>query len=240
LPTVSALSYLTFTLVTTALACLSCAFLIVQAIRSSPSRTIKNNGNVVIIGAAYVLVLFATMGYCVRRRVEIRRKLQKISKVYKPLGKGDVPDRVHQYLTQEYARACLVTYASSPKDGYHEGWGLPGTRYEGIQFRRSLLDTIPVIDELAHQVIPRHPELRPHARVLHHFRFILPLLSKDEDGLTPLHYYDSGIQLVRNSSVDPTEAEYARCMAAAHEIKRVLDDCSSEMAIEQRSSAEHN
>ena len=32
------------------------------------------------------------MGYCVRRRVTIRRKLQKISKVYKPLGKGDVPD----------------------------------------------------------------------------------------------------------------------------------------------------
>lgn len=57
LQTVSTLSYLTFTLVTTALACLSCAFLIVQAIRSSPSQTIENNWDVVIIGAAYVLVV---------------------------------------------------------------------------------------------------------------------------------------------------------------------------------------
>ena len=133
---------------------------------------------------------------------------------------------------------------------YHS---LPGTQYEGTQFRRSLLDTIPVIgeeppseigpapglplpfsplvcylpvalphlDKLAHQVIPRHPELRPHARMLHHFRFILPLLQKDQDGLTPLHYYDSGIQLARNSSEEPTEAEYVRSMDAAHEIKRM-------------------
>jgi hypothetical protein len=57
--------------------------------------------------------------------------------------------------------------------------------------------------------------------MLHHFRFIAPLLSKDEDGLTPLHYYDSGIQLARNSGEEPTEAEYVRCMAAATEIKKM-------------------
>ncbi|KAF9654340.1 hypothetical protein BDM02DRAFT_116943 [Thelephora ganbajun] len=57
LPTISTLSYLTLTLITTAFVCLSCAFLIVQATRSSPSRSIKDNWNVVIIGAAYVLVV---------------------------------------------------------------------------------------------------------------------------------------------------------------------------------------
>ena len=76
-------------------------------------------------------------------------------------------------------------------------------------------------DKLTHQVIPRHPELRPHVRMLHHFRFIIPLLSKDEDGLTPLHYYDSGIQLARNSGDEPTEVEYVHCMTAAHEIKKM-------------------
>ena len=79
----------------------------------------------------------------------------------------------------------------------------------------------PRLDNLAHKVIPHHPELRPHVRMLHHFRFIIPLLPKDEDGLTPLHYYDSGVQLARNSSEEPTEAEYARSMAAAHEIKKM-------------------
>lgn len=79
----------------------------------------------------------------------------------------------------------------------------------------------PRLDKLAHNVIPHHPELRPHVRLLHHFRFIIPLLPKDEDGLTPLHYYDSGIQLARNSSREPAEVVYVRCMAAAHEIKKM-------------------
>jgi hypothetical protein len=57
LPAVSTLSYLTLSLITTTFVNLSCALLIVQAIRSSPSRSIKNNWNVVIIGAAYVLVV---------------------------------------------------------------------------------------------------------------------------------------------------------------------------------------
>lgn len=57
LPTVSTLSYLTLTLITTAFVCLSCAFLLVQAVRTSPSQSIENNWNVVIIGAAYVLVV---------------------------------------------------------------------------------------------------------------------------------------------------------------------------------------
>jgi len=57
LQTISTLSYLSLTLITTAFVCLSCAFLIVQAIRSSSSQSIENNWNVVIIGAAYVLVV---------------------------------------------------------------------------------------------------------------------------------------------------------------------------------------
>ena len=76
-------------------------------------------------------------------------------------------------------------------------------------------------DKLAHAVIPRHPPLRPHARMVHHFRFILTLLGKDEDGLTPLHYYDSAIQLVRRASREPTEQEYMVGMRAAREIQDV-------------------
>ena len=57
LPTISTLSYLTLTLITAALVYISCAFLIAQAIRTSSSQSIKNNWNVVIIGAAYILVV---------------------------------------------------------------------------------------------------------------------------------------------------------------------------------------
>ena len=146
-------------------------------------------------------------------------------------------------MQQEYTRACLIAYESRPKDGFQDGWGSPDTSLQCIPFRTSLLDTVRTIgksrtlllkpacpsnplgtcacsrDRLAHAVIPRHPPMRPHARMLHHFRFILPLLSKDEDGLTPLHYYDSAIQLARHASREPTEQEYIVGMRAAKEIQ---------------------
>jgi hypothetical protein len=111
-----------------------------------------------------------------------------------------------------------------------------GTKYSGIRFRRVLLDTILNIgqlllfnaivtfvhlfetDVLAHAIIPTHPTLKPHTRMLHHFRFILPLLPVDEDGLTPLHYYDSAIQLARHSNVELSEQEFEMGMKPASEI----------------------
>ena len=76
-------------------------------------------------------------------------------------------------------------------------------------------------DPLPHAVIPRHPTLCPQARMLHHFRFIMPLLNKDEEGLSPLHYYDSAIQLARYASREPTEQEYLVGMMAAREIEKM-------------------
>lgn len=76
-------------------------------------------------------------------------------------------------------------------------------------------------DKAAHLILPNHPILRPHARMLHHFRFIVPLLPRDQDGLSPLHYYDSVIQLVRHASGEPTEAEFALGITAAEHIKKM-------------------
>jgi hypothetical protein len=76
-------------------------------------------------------------------------------------------------------------------------------------------------DQAAHKVIPRHPILRPHARMLHHFRFILPLLPRDADGLTALHYYDSAVQLARHASRECSEPEFTIGMRCANEIETV-------------------
>ncbi|KAG6333612.1 hypothetical protein ID866_5483 [Astraeus odoratus] len=65
--------------------------------------------------------------------------------------------------------------------------------------------------------------------MLHHFRFILPLLPVDEDGLTSLHYYDSAIQLARTSDRELTEAEYLIGLQAANEIRGMLNECRIEM-----------
>ena len=79
-----------------------------------------------------------------------------------------------------------------------------------------------ISDKLAHVVIPLHPSLKPHARMLHHFRFLKPLLPIDEDGMSPLHYYDSAIQLARNSARALSEEEFETGMNAVQQIEKWL------------------
>ena len=57
--------------------------------------------------------------------------------------------------------------------------------------------------------------------MIHHFRFIIPLLPKDDQELTALHYYDSAIQLARTSTAEPTEDEFTIGLRAADEIRKM-------------------
>lgn len=222
------LSYGSLIIITVIFTGLSCVALLAQAVRHSPTRDWTNNFNALVIGASYAIVLSFSLLFCVKRRLAVRMHLARISKAHTLLRRGDVPNPVHEYIAQEYLRTCLVAHESMPTDVFHPGYGRPGTKYEGVRFRRALLDTIREIDIIAHMVIPTHPTLKPHARMLHHFRFLLPLLNAPDDEFTALHYYDSAIQLARNSAAEPTEEEFILGMQAAEEIKRSLNDCRLE------------
>jgi hypothetical protein len=76
-------------------------------------------------------------------------------------------------------------------------------------------------DARARLLIPNLPALRPNDRMLHHYRFIAPLVPTDDEGLSPLHYYDSAIQLARQAGREPTERELEVGVAAADEIKKM-------------------
>ncbi|KAG5654737.1 hypothetical protein H0H81_003745 [Sphagnurus paluster] len=216
--TISKVSYGLLVLTTIVATGLSCAALLSQAVRTSPGQSWKKNINALIIGASYSIVLIVSLLYCGKRRIAVRLKLQRISKANGALIKNDLPDvrvlfllhstqtyifqSVHKYVAQEYVRACLVSYESLPKDAFHEGWGRP--------------------DDLARIIIPAYAETspKPHARMLHRFPFILPLLPRDQDGVTPLHYYDAAIQLARNSGGELSEEEFEAGLSAAEDILR--------------------
>ncbi len=76
-------------------------------------------------------------------------------------------------------------------------------------------------DAQARLLIPSLPPLRPNDRMLHHYRFIAPLMPTDDEGRSPLHYYDSAIQLARQAGREPTEIEFEVGIAAADEIKKM-------------------
>ncbi|KIY45389.1 hypothetical protein FISHEDRAFT_49362 [Fistulina hepatica ATCC 64428] len=216
--TISRLAYVALVLIIATLSVLSCVAILSQAIRNSPTRSWKNNFDAPIVGAAYVAVLVVSLSFCLKRRLAVTQKMQRIHKVQGILMKNDFPRSVHDYITLEYARACLVAHESLPKDVSHTSWGRPGTKYANINFRRSLLDSITELDRVARQVLPNSPLLKPRARILQHFCFILPLLTVDADDLTALHYYDSAIQIARNSHAEVTEQEYELGMKAQAEI----------------------
>ncbi|KAL4068218.1 hypothetical protein V8B97DRAFT_871146 [Scleroderma yunnanense] len=226
---ISEASYTVLVLITGCFFAISLVFLLSQAIRTAPNKSWTNNWNAVSVGATYIFVLLVSIALCIRRRVAVRRRLQRISKAYCSIDQSHTPKQVQEYISQEFSRACLVSYECQPRESVHLGWGRPGTEHCGIRFRHALLDTITDIDAKAHLVIPSHPPLKPHARMLHHFRFILPLLPKNEEGLTPLHFYDSAVQLARISNREPTEREFLIGLQAANEIKRILNECRMEM-----------
>ncbi|KAG1757389.1 hypothetical protein EDB19DRAFT_1657224 [Suillus lakei] len=231
---ISDICYALLVLVTGCFFAISCVALFSQAVRTSPVRSWTNNWDAVVIAATYLLVCIISIALCVKRRIAVRRRLQRISKTHLSIVRSDVPQPVHEYISQEFARSCLVSYESQPRNTVHSGWGRPGTRLSGIRFRPALLDTIAEIDARARLVIPSHPNLKPHVRMLHHFRFLLPLLPNDEEGLSELHYYDSAIQLVRTVNREPTEEEYQRGMDAVTSILQMLQECRSEMLEEPR------
>ncbi|KIK04257.1 hypothetical protein K443DRAFT_93522 [Laccaria amethystina LaAM-08-1] len=210
LRTASELTYALFVLILIVATGLSCAALISQAIRTSPSRSWADNANALCIGASYIIVLVASLSFCIKRRVAVRLKLQRISKAYRTISRDDLSKSVHRYIAQEYIRACLVSYESLPTDVVHEGWGRPGTQYSGMRFRRALLDTISHIGKFK---------------------------TYDEDGMTPLHYYDSAIQLARNSAAELTEEEFEVSMSAAHEIEKCLNELRLEMLGEMKAQS---
>ena len=77
------------------------------------------------------------------------------------------------------------------------------------------------LDAQARLLIPSLPPLRLNDRISHHYRFIAPLMPTDDEGRSPLHYYDSAIQLARQADREPTEREFEVGIAAADEIKKM-------------------
>ncbi|TDL28684.1 hypothetical protein BD410DRAFT_781208 [Rickenella mellea] len=214
--------YLALVLLTFVVVGLSCIGLLSQAIRTSPDRDWNANVNAVVVGGAYVLILAFSLGFCLKRRISVRRRLAKIPKSRIAVRKGDVPQPVQEYIEREFLRSCAVAYKSQPKATFREGWGAPGTKYEGIRFRTAVLDTIPEVDAVARLIIPSMPAYRTNVPITRHLRHIKSLISADDDGDAYFRNYTNVVQVARYASREPTEEEFGACIDAAAAIKQIL------------------
>ena len=91
-------------------------------------------------GNKQTIQILTTLAFCVKRRISVVRKLHRLSRERGALRKANVPkvrvgecsgfhhrgrltiaQHVHEYLTQEYSRTCLISFESLPE--YEVGVG---------------------------------------------------------------------------------------------------------------------
>jgi hypothetical protein len=115
LRSISETTHALFILLIVVAAGLSCAALISQAVRTSPRRDWIGNLNAVVVGASYIILvsfafhlsivppcfydllnsygqLVVSLLFCLKRRVAVRLKLQRISKTFRTVGRSDLPN----------------------------------------------------------------------------------------------------------------------------------------------------
>lgn len=51
--------------------------------------------------------------------------------------------KVANHIATEYSRTAVIAHISQATAGMHEGWGRPGTKWDGIHFRTFILGTLP-------------------------------------------------------------------------------------------------
>ncbi|KAG8838856.1 hypothetical protein FRB91_007365 [Serendipita sp. 411] len=120
-------------------------------------------------------------------------RVQRIPRSSVIFKRDDAPSSVSNLVQIEYLRTCSIAHLSQPTTGYQPGWGSPGTRFSGINFKRSFLDTVDQIDSAARDILPSLPPLPHPFRLSAH---LAPLLRILPEGAPLAHQIDSLLQIV--------------------------------------------
>lgn len=145
--------------------------------------------DVVIGGFPYLIASAAFVVCWIQRRYMLSYRVERIPRRTIVLKQGDAPNGVIDLVHTEYRRVSAIAYHSRPTDGFQLGWGRPGTKYEGIYFKRAFCDAVERLDTTARKLLPSLPALCPTTRLTSHFHplsIVIPIDStalKDADVL---------------------------------------------------------
>ncbi|CAG8572735.1 10790_t:CDS:2 [Cetraspora pellucida] len=106
---------------------------------------------VYIASGSYFLTGFVTvlLGWC--RLNHVKKALANIPKPYMPIKQNDLPNSVFNLITDELKHVSMIAWTSEPKpeDVDLPGWGRPGSDYDEIHFKSSMIDTFSLIEQNA-------------------------------------------------------------------------------------------
>jgi hypothetical protein len=87
-----------------------------------------------------------------QRRYMLSYRVERIPRRSIAFKNGDAPDPVVDLIQTEYKRVSAIAYYSRPTEGSQLGWGLPGTKYEGIYFKRAFSDAVERLGESVYTI----------------------------------------------------------------------------------------
>ncbi|KAF8320264.1 hypothetical protein DL93DRAFT_2163905 [Clavulina sp. PMI_390] len=214
------LSFSLFVLVTAAAIIGSGVSLILPALFSATTSAEPNvNWNVIAIVGSYFAVAVVSLIIYLSRKITTIQKLRSIPRKIVANKHGDVPSAVANLVASEYDRTCAVAYLCQPHGTQQQGWGMPGSEHEGVNFRHAMLQSVITLDATARMLVPALPALRPHQPVEAHFKSFERILTR-HDPLC-LSRYSSYIQQARYGDDEPMVSDYETCIRLQSHMHRM-------------------
>jgi hypothetical protein len=78
----------------------------------------------------------------VQRRYMLFYRLERIPRHSIVFKQDDAPAHVVELIQTEYLRVSAISHFSRPTTGRQPGWGIPGSKYDGVYFKRAFLDAV--------------------------------------------------------------------------------------------------
>ena len=78
----------------------------------------------------------------VQRRYMLFYRLERIPRHSIVFKQDDAPAQVIELIQTEYLRVSAISHFSRPTTGRQPGWGIPGSKYDGVYFKRAFLDAV--------------------------------------------------------------------------------------------------
>ncbi|PKY44250.1 hypothetical protein RhiirA4_513110 [Rhizophagus irregularis] len=185
--------------------------IIIQAVAADPT----NKTFVIIAGGSYFLTGIAAFILGLGRLFNVKRALNDIPKSHIP---KDSPKSVDNLIVSELIRVSRIDVKLRPEDGCQPGWGIPGSPYDNIHFRSSIIETFSVLEK---QVVKNSSFLtrQPSMSVQRYIDFLV------EHGIIDRELgnaYVEGYERARFSDEEVPEEQYIKFMKLVIQLLRPL------------------
>ncbi|CAG8792444.1 32199_t:CDS:2, partial [Racocetra persica] len=174
---------------------------------------------VYIASGSYFLTGFVTvlLGWC--RLNLVKKALSNIPKPFMPIKETDVPNSVFNLITDELKRVSMIAWTGEPKpeDVNLPGWGRPGSDYDGIHFKTSMINTFSLIEQnaLKNLSLKRQPSMSVQ-------RYIDLLIEHRVIDRGLGHAYVEGYERARFSEDEVSQEQYTQFMKLVFQLLRRL------------------